>query len=249
MTQHPPLSVGLVAPTGRMGRSLAAELSSGDWPGMSMVPSISRPDLKDLFYQSDVVLDFSHPDATRDTIWLASARRKPVVIGTTGLDALAEQSMQDAARISPIVYALNTSIAVTLLTDLVERTSSMLGPEWDIEILETHHHDKIDAPSGTAHLLGRAAARGRDVDLDEAVDWARHGQTGKRTQGNIGFAVRRGGDVVGEHTVSFYAAGERLELSHMATDRALFARGAIMAAKWVVKQPPGLYSMRDVLGL
>jgi 4-hydroxy-tetrahydrodipicolinate reductase len=141
------------------------------------------------------------------------------------------------------------SLAVTLLIDLVEDVARRLGPDYDIEILEMHHRDKIDAPSGTALALGRAAAAGRGVDLDSVAQRVRDGQTGARRSGDIGFATLRGGDVAGEHTVSFAAIGERLELSHRATSRQVFARGAVTAAKWVAGKEPGLYDMKDVLGL
>jgi len=141
------------------------------------------------------------------------------------------------------------SLAVTLLTDLVESAARRLGPDYDIEIVEMHHRHKIDAPSGTALALGHAAAAGRGVALDEVAQRGRDGETGPRRGGDIGFASLRGGDVVGEHTVIFAAAGERLELAHKATSRQIFARGAVRAALWAVRQPPGLYDMRDVLGL
>jgi len=147
------------------------------------------------------------------------------------------------------MWAPNMSLAVTLLTNLVEDVARRLGPDYDIEILEMHHRDKVDAPSGTALALGRAAAIGRGVDLDAVAQRVRDGHTGARRSGDIGFATLRGGDVAGEHTVTFAANGERLELSHRATSRQVFARGAVAAAKWVAGRKPGLYDMKDVLGL
>ena len=172
-----------------------------------------------------------------------------LVIGTTGLDVAQAQAVKQAAKQVPIMWAPNMSLAVTLLTNLVEDVARRLGADYDIEILEMHHRDKIDAPSGTALALGRAAAAGRGVDLDSVAQRVRDGHTGARRSGDIGFATLRGGDVAGEHTVSFAAIGERLELSHRATSRQVFARGAVTAAKWVAGKEPGLYDMKDVLGL
>jgi 4-hydroxy-tetrahydrodipicolinate reductase len=157
--------------------------------------------------------------------------------------------LQRAAAETAIVMAPNMSLGVNLLLALVERTARSLGPDWDIEIVEMHHRMKIDAPSGTALGLGRAAARGRNGDLEALAVKTRDGVTGARPEGTIGFATLRGGDVVGEHRVIFAAAGERIELGHIATDRAIFARGAVRAALWAKGKAPGLYSMKDVLGV
>ena len=152
-----------------------------------------------------------------------------------------------AATKIPLVYCANTSVGVTLLTQLVEDVARKLTDGWDIEIIETHHHQKVDAPSGTALALGRAAAAGRKVALDDVADMVRKGHTGARRSGDIGFAVLRGGDVVGEHSVMFYTEGERIELSHRATDRGIFARGAVRAARFAAAATPGFYDMTDVL--
>jgi 4-hydroxy-tetrahydrodipicolinate reductase len=154
-----------------------------------------------------------------------------------------EQDLRTAAQKAPILYTANMSIGVNLIVSLVEQAAQKLGTDWDIEIFETHHHMKIDSPSGTALALGKAAQAGRDGG-DFVTD-----RTGKRKTGDIGYAVQRGGDVVGEHTVTFFGKGERIEIGHKATDRALFARGALKAAQWLGGQPPGLYSMKSVLGL
>jgi 4-hydroxy-tetrahydrodipicolinate reductase len=170
-----------------------------------------------------------------------------MVIGTTGLGAEEEAALKAMAKNNTIIYCANTSVGVTLLTQLVEEVAAKLTDGWDIEILETHHHHKVDAPSGTALALGKAAARGRGVALDEVADTVRKGQAGARKKGDIGFAVLRGGDVAGEHSVIFYGDAERVEISHRATDRAIFARGAIRAARFAVTASSGFYDMTDVL--
>jgi 4-hydroxy-tetrahydrodipicolinate reductase len=157
--------------------------------------------------------------------------------------------LREVAAKTAVVYAPNMSVVVNLMFALVEKVASLLGPEYDIEIVEMHHKHKIDAPSGTAVGLGQAAARGRQVDLGEVAQWSREGHTGARRAGDIGFATLRGGDVVGEHTIMFAAPGERLEISHRCTDRQLFARGGVRAALWTKGRKPGLYTMKDVLGL
>jgi 4-hydroxy-tetrahydrodipicolinate reductase len=169
------------------------------------------------------------------------------VIGTTGLDAEDEAALKALAKDNRIIYCANTSVGVTLLTQLVEEVAAKLTDGWDIEILETHHHHKVDAPSGTALALGKAAAKGRGVALDDVADMVRKGQTGARKPGDIGFAVLRGGDVAGEHSVIFYGDAERVEISHRATDRAIFARGAIRAARFAATASSGFYDMTDVL--
>jgi 4-hydroxy-tetrahydrodipicolinate reductase len=172
-----------------------------------------------------------------------------MVIGTTGHDAAARSAIEEAARQIPIVSAPNMSLGVNLLLKLTQLAAATLDDSYDIEIFEAHHRNKKDAPSGTALALGRFAAEGRHVDLDEASDVARHGNTGARRRGAIGFSVFRGGDVVGDHTVTFAGTGERIELTHRASDRLSFARGAVRAAEWLADKEPGLYSMQDVLNL
>lgn len=266
MTQPPGLfKIGVTGYRGRMGSLVAREIRSGLWPETvlaagSVDPSESAENAGEtfltqdpmvLFDRSDVVIDFTTPQATRKHVRSALQTRRPLVIGTTGLGPEEENEIRTAARETAIVYAANMSAGVTLLSALVERAAAALGPGWDIEIFEAHHRAKIDAPSGTALALGRAAAKGRAAPDAQTppFTFARHGATGPRPAETIGFSVARGGDVVGDHTVFFYGAGERLELTHRATDRALFARGAIRAALWLRNRPPGLYSMQDVLGL
>jgi 4-hydroxy-tetrahydrodipicolinate reductase len=198
---------------------------------------------------ADGIIDFSSPRATVDLAALAAQARIAHIIGTTGLSADDSKAIDAAARHAVIVRSGNMSLGVNLLAGLVEKVARALGPDYDIEIAEMHHKMKVDAPSGTALLLGAAAARGRGVDLDENAVRSRDGHTGARQQGSIGFAALRGGTVVGDHMVIFAGPGERLELVHRAEDRGIFARGALHAAIWAQGRKPGLYSMADVLGL
>lgn len=194
------------------------------------------------------ILDFTTPTATVEFAELAAQARIAHIIGTTGCAAEDESKIDAAARHAPIVKSGNMSVGVNLLALLVEQAARVLGPEFDVEILEMHHRHKVDAPSGTALLLGEAAARGRDIKLDDYAVRSRDGYTGPRPQGAIGFATLRGGSVVGEHTVYLAGAGERLELRHVAEDRAQFAKGAVRAALWARGRKPGRYDMADVLG-
>jgi 4-hydroxy-tetrahydrodipicolinate reductase len=196
-----------------------------------------------------VVIDFTSPQATVRHARLAASHGVALVVGTTGLGPADFEVLKSAAQSVAVVQAANMSVGVNLLLGLTRQVASILADAYDIEIVEMHHRHKVDAPSGTALALGRAAADGRGVDLDAVSQRVRDGIIGARRQGDIGFAALRGGDVVGEHTVIFAGDGERIELSHKATSRAVFALGAIRAALWTVGQPPGLYSMRQVLGL
>jgi len=195
-----------------------------------------------------VIVDFTRPEATLEHLTIAQKTGTAMVIGTTGLTAEQEKTLSEAARDIPLVYCANTSVGVTLLAQVVRQVAQQLGQDWDIEIVETHHNQKVDAPSGTALALGRAAAEGRDVELEAVRDSGRDGMTGVRKSGDIGFAVMRGGDVAGEHTVTFFGQQERIELTHRATSRLIFARGALQAAAFAAHQPAGLYTMDDVLG-
>jgi 4-hydroxy-tetrahydrodipicolinate reductase len=201
------------------------------------------------FAQAQAVIDFTAPDATVAFAALAAQARAVHVIGTTGLEPDHIARIDAAARHAVIVRAGNMSLGVNLLTDLVKKVAAALDPDWDIEIIEAHHRHKVDAPSGTALMLGQAAATGRGITLDDHSARGRDGLTGPRKAGDIGFAVLRGGDIVGEHDVVFAGHGERLILRHVATDRSIFARGALRAALWGQNRAPGHYDMRDVLGL
>lgn len=202
-----------------------------------------------LLAQADGIVDFTAPVATIAFAALAAKGRKVHVIGTTGMNAADEARIRDAAKTAVIVKSGNMSLGVNLLAALTRRVAKTLDPSFDIEILEMHHNQKVDAPSGTALLLGRAAAQGRGIDLDQHCVRSRDGHTGARKAGDIGFAALRGGSVVGEHSVIFAGQAERIELTHKAEDRMIFARGALHAAAWAREQRPGLYSMADVLGL
>ncbi|MEI9987738.1 MAG: 4-hydroxy-tetrahydrodipicolinate reductase [Aliidongia sp.] len=262
--------IGIAGCGGRMGRALIAEVAgtdgvrlagatarnaalhgqdAGDYAGLGHLGVAIGADPEALFAASDVVIDFTAPEATLRHAEIAGRLGKALVIGTTGISPGEAESIAAAAARAPIVWAPNMSLGVNLLLGLVEQVARTLGPEYDIEILEMHHRLKRDAPSGTALGLGEAAARGRGVMLREAAVRSRDGQIGARPEGTIGFATLRGGDVVGDHTVMFAGPGERLELTHKAADRRIYARGALRAALWAVGQPPGLYGMKDVLGL
>lgn len=202
-----------------------------------------------LFTQIDGIIDFTVPAATLALAELAAQARIVHVIGTTGIDEAGEAKIKAAARHARIVKSGNMSLGVNLLASMVRKVAAALGEDFDIEVLEMHHKHKIDAPSGTALLLGRAAADGRAIDLKARSVRSRDGHTGARPVGDIGFATLRGGSVVGDHTVMFAGPAERIELSHKAESRDIFARGAVKAALWAKDKKPGLYSMMDVLGL
>jgi 4-hydroxy-tetrahydrodipicolinate reductase len=222
----------------------------GELAGIGILGIKAGDDPAALFGASDVVIDFSTPEAAVVSARLAAQHKKPLLLGTTGLNEEQGAAVRDAAKTVPIVWPPNTSLGVTLLTALIEEAARRLGPDWDIEIVEMHHKHKVDAPSGTALALGRAAATGRGVDLAKVSARGRDGITGARKEGAIGFAALRGGDVAGDHTVIFAGEGERLEFTHRAASRGIFAKGAIRAALWLGQgRKPGLYGMKDVLGL
>ena len=206
-------------------------------------------DALELARASDVLVDFSVPRALVGNVGAAVAAGIPIVIGTTGLGPDEHQTVNDAARHVAVLQTGNTSLGVTLLAALVRQAAERLGPDWDIEIAEMHHRHKVDAPSGTATLLGEAAAAGRSTTLAEVRVDGRAGLTGARTEGTIGFSSLRGGSVVGDHQVVFAGEGERIELGHRGEDRTIFARGALKAALWLAGKPAGRYHMAEVLGL
>ena len=203
----------------------------------------------DVIVKAQAVIDFTSPAATVDHALLTAQARTVHVIGTTGFEEAHIAKLDAAARHATIIRAGNMSLGVNLLTLLTRQVAAALDEDFDIEIVESHHNQKVDAPSGTALMLGEAAAAGRGVDLADVSDRARDGITGARKRGQIGFAALRGGDVVGEHDVIFAGAGERIVLRHLATDRRIFARGALKAAHWGQGKPPGAYTMASVLGL
>ena len=265
------IKIGVVGCGGRMGRMLVAEAHGAD--GCRVVAGSEAPssplvgqdigtlagvgalgikaarDAAEVFEAADVVLDLTVPAASVGHARIAAERGRALVLGTTGLDEGQAEAIRAAAKRAPIVWAANYSLGVNLLLNLVEQAARVLGEDFDIEVLEMHHHHKVDAPSGTALALGQAAAKGRRVDLAAKSQRVRDGHTGPRRTGDIGFATLRGGDVAGEHTVIYAGPAERIELTHRAGSRQIFARGVIRAARWVVAKGPGLYDMTDVLGL
>ena len=231
-TDEQPIRISLFAPNGRMGQAIAAAAEQD-----------ARVEIDQ--DHGDVIVDFSAPSALQASLDRAIASGVPILIGTTGLDDFASRRIATAAKDIAVLRAANTSLGVALLADLVERSAEVLGPDWDIEIVEMHHRMKTDAPSGTALALGDAAARGRQTKLK--AERGRDGTGLKREDGAIGFASLRGGTVAGDHDVVFAGPEERVILSHRAENRMIFARGAIAAAKFLVGKPAGTYTMRDVI--
>jgi 4-hydroxy-tetrahydrodipicolinate reductase len=221
----------------------------GDLAGLGRIGVTVSRDPLDLFTRIDGIVDFTVPAASLGLVDMAAQARIVHVIGTTGIDEAGEAKIRAAARHARIVKSGNMSLGVNLLAAMVKKVAAALGEDFDVEVLEMHHRHKIDAPSGTALLLGQAAAEGRNIDLKQRAVRSRDGHTGARRPGDIGFATLRGGSVVGEHTVMFAGPAERIELSHRAESRDIFARGAVKAALWAQDKKPGLYSMKDVLGL
>src|SRR4029079_794345 len=240
------LQIAIFGVSGRMGRAvIAAVEESADAAVKGTTTSSGDPAAA--LQSADVAIEFALPQATAANLAACVAAKRPIVIGTTGHDQAQREQIAAAAREIGIVMAPNMSLGVNLWLKLVELTAGKLDASYDIEVFEAHHRNKKDAPSGTALALGATAASGRGVKLSEVADYARYGSGEARESGAIGFSVFRGGDVVGGHTVTFAGTGERIELTHRASDRLSFARGAVQAARWLVGRPPGLYSMQDVL--
>lgn len=206
-------------------------------------------DMREALAAADAVIDFTTPEYTLEIAKLCAELGKIHVSGTTGLEPDQQAELEELAKQTRIIHAPNMSICVNVFMKLTEQVASILDEEFDIEIVEMHHRFKADAPSGTALGVGKAAAKGRGVELDDVADRGRDGMTGAREKGRIGFAALRGGDVVGDHTVTFAGMGERLELTHKASNRDIYARGATKAVIWAADKPAGYYSMYDVLGL
>ena len=263
--------IGIAGCAGRMGRMLATAVLEtpvarlvggserpgheavgadlGTLAGAAPVGVVVTDDAEALFAAADVVIDFTTPALIAEHAHLAVSHATALVVGTTGLKPDHEAALDGAAAKVAVVQAANMSVGVNLLLGLARQVAAVLDEGFDIEIVEMHHRHKVDAPSGTALALGKAAAEGRGVSLDEVAARVRDGITGPRPVGQIGFATLRGGDVVGEHTLIFAGEGERIELTHKASSRMIFARGAVRAALWTEGRPAGRYSMRDVLGL
>jgi 4-hydroxy-tetrahydrodipicolinate reductase len=229
------------ANSGRLGQDAAGE---GAPTGVLITSDVGRG-----IQGASVAVDFSSSSVVAAHTAACAAARVPMLIGVTGFDAASRESLLQAAGSIPVLIAPNTSVGVGVVAQLVSMAASRLGPAYDVEIFEAHHRTKRDAPSGTALALGEAVARARAVSLDDVATFNRAGQNAPRTPGSIGFSSLRAGDIVGEHTVTFAAAGERVEITHRATDRITFARGALRAAEWLAGQPAGLYGMQNVLGL
>lgn len=262
------MKIGIVGAAGRMGRALVEEtlildgcdLAGGivrnksEFEGMDLGSlvnlepvginaSASIPHLVEI---SDAIIDFSNPKTSIETASLCADSHTVHVIGTTGFEDAEKAELQSFAKRTPIIWSANMSIGVNILQMLVEKTAALLDDDYDIEVLEMHHCRKVDAPSGTALALGQAAAKGRNVDLKDTAKKSRDGIIGARPQGEIGFATLRGGDVIGDHTVIFAGSGERIELSHKASNRRIYAKGALKAALWARDKEAGFYSMADV---
>jgi len=240
------------AAAGRDEVRIAAAVDRADAGGIGMevvAGVVTTADLAAGFAASDVYVDFTTPASTRAAAIAARARKRAAVIGTTGLSADDEAAVDALAEVAPIVVAANFSLGVNLVLGLVRTAARALGREWDAEVVETHHRAKRDAPSGTALMIARAIAAGHGSNYDAVKRHTRDGDVGARPRGEIGVSAVRGGDVVGEHTAYFFGPAERIEISHRATSRAIFAAGALRAAAWVVGKPPGRYDMLAVLGL
>lgn len=263
------MKIGIIGCTGRMGKAIIEEIminsqceisggavrSGSEFVGMDVgtlagvepIGINATGSMEALFDASDAVIDFSNPIASMQAAHIASSRKKIHIIGTTGFSPENMETLQNLGKDNVIVWSANMSVGVNILLALTEQVASILDDSYDIEILEMHHCRKVDAPSGTALALGNSAAFGRKVSLESVEQRSRDGIAGARPRGEIGFATLRGGDVVGEHTVIFAGDGERIELTHKASNRKIFSRGAVKAALWGKGRKPGLYSMKDVL--
>jgi 4-hydroxy-tetrahydrodipicolinate reductase len=221
---------------------------AGSLAGLAKIELVISDDLG-ACPEADVIIDFTAPAATLDTARVAAEKGMRMVIGTTGFEPEMLTELKKTLAGVPVVMAANYSVGVTLALELIRQAATVLGPDYDAEIFEAHHKHKVDAPSGTALAMGRALADGRGVNIAEKAVYSREGYTGAREQGSIGFSVVRGGNIVGEHKAMFIADEERVEINHIASDRMVFARGAVRAANWLMDQGPGWYDMRDVLNL
>ena len=263
------MKIGIVGCTGRMGKALIEEiylnkncelsggavrpdsdfvgLDIGTLAGIDSVGINAGGSLENLFENSDAVIDFSKPEVTLRCAKIASNHSKILVSGTTGFSQAEIKQLKDYAKNTAIIWSGNMSMGINILSSVVEQVASILDDSFDIEVVEMHHCHKVDAPSGTALLLGDAAAKGREVPLGDVACKSRHGIIGSRPRGEIGFSTIRGGDVVGEHTVMFAGDGERIEFTHKASSRKIFAKGGVRAALWAKNKQTGFYSMKDVL--
>lgn len=239
--------IGIIGSKGRMGLALQQAIAEAGHQFTSGVDA--GGDASVAAGLAEVLVDFSAPDALESNLEAATEAGIPILIGTTGLTDAHHAMIDDAAHSIPVLQTGNTSLGVTMLAHLVQEAAARLGPDWDIEIVEMHHRMKVDAPSGTALLLGEAAAAGRGIKLASNSKSGRHGHTGQRGDGTIGFAALRGGTVAGDHSVILAGEEERITLSHNAENRMIFARGAVKGAAWLIGKAPGRYSMAEVLGV
>ena len=265
------MKIGIIGAGGRMGQACIRQVTdtvgcaviaasdiagsaligqdAGDVAGSGPLGVAVSEDAAAVIAASDAIIEFTLPEPTVSHVALTAEAGVAHIIGTTGMDAAQEDALKAAGEKSVIMHAPNMSLAVNLLFALTKQVAATLNDDFDIEIFEMHHKHKIDAPSGTAVGMGRAAAEGRGVELDDVAQWARSGITGERKRGDIGFASLRGGNVIGDHTATFAIENERLEISHKAQSRQIFARGAVHAALWSAGKEPGFYTMFDVLGI
>ena len=249
------IRVGLTSHKGRMAQLIAGAVKQSTTMTLVGAYSRSRYDadcyhsFEQLVIESDLLVDFSHPDLTLSVIQTAVAHQKPLFIGTTGLDDHCVRTIHQASCDIPILYTSNTTIGISILLKLVEKVADLLNPSYDIEINESHHRHKIDAPSGTALSLGEAAAKGRQIDFFKHAVLSRQGHTDVRTEGSIGFSCIRGGNIPGEHTVKFIGHDEMIELKHTTFDRSALVSGVLKGIVWLSSQKPGLYAMTDVLNM
>jgi 4-hydroxy-tetrahydrodipicolinate reductase len=243
------IRICVLGPSGKMGRAVieAAKARPADELQVASTIDLGEDVAKGLG-AADVYVDFTSPDGTRAAARAALVNKTAAVIGTTGLRASEEQAIAELAKVAPVVVAANFSLGVNLVLGLVKQAAKILGPEWDAEVVETHHKSKRDAPSGTALAIARAIAAGHGVEYDQVKRHTRDGDVGARPRGEIGVSTVRGGDVIGEHVAYFFGPAERIEIAHRATARTIFAAGSLRAASWVVGKPPGRYDMLDVLG-
>ncbi|MER0043065.1 4-hydroxy-tetrahydrodipicolinate reductase [Pseudomonas sp. MGal98] len=265
------MRIAVTGAAGRMGKNLIEAVHQAD--GVVLGAAVARPtstllgadagelagvcklgvalsgSLESVLDGFDVLIDFTHPSVTHENLEICRRAGKAMVIGTTGFSAAEKQLLIDAGKEIPIVFAANFSVGVNLCLKLLDTAARVLGDDVDIEVLEAHHRHKVDAPSGTALRMGEVVANALGRDLDKVAVYGREGQTGARARETIGFATVRAGDVVGDHTVLFAADGERVEITHKASSRMTFAKGAVRAASWLQGRSPQLYDMQDVLGL
>lgn len=261
------MRIAIVGATGRMGKMLIQAVVESD--DMQLAAALDRPGSADIgtdagaflgvktgvaitddlqaIKDADCLIDFTRPEGTLQHLEICAANQVKCVIGTTGFDTAGKQAIHQAAQKTAIVFAPNMSIGVNATLKILGLAAKLLDDSYDVEVFEAHHHHKVDAPSGTALAMGEAVAKARGVDLDQVADWARHGVTGAREKGHIGFSVVRGGDIVGDHTVYFCGTGERIEITHRSSSRATYAQGSLRAARYLAQIDTGLFDMQDVL--